>query len=92
MDNAAESLKLVERLIKLNPDLPQVRALRARWVTPLPELIEMIPGTTVYEKAKLIGVSPQAMYCWLRGEYRPNLKQAKRIAKVTGVAVEDIHA
>jgi DNA-binding XRE family transcriptional regulator len=41
-------------------------------------------------KAKALGVSRQTCYYWHNGVTRPNIKQARRLAKITGIAVEEI--
>ena len=46
------------------------------------------PGNT--GKAARLKVSRQTIYVWLSEKYRPTMVQAKRIAKVTGIPVENI--
>ena len=88
-------LRLAEKLLGLIPDTEEgllVRAheLRDRLKTPRTMVLAKVPGETVTEKAAAIGITRQAYYAWQAGEYRPNKKQAKRLANLTGFAAEDI--
>lgn len=58
----------------------------ARAIEPI---LDMIPGTPL-ERAKKLGVSRQSYYGWLWGRQRPDGKQAKKIARLTGVPVNEI--
>lgn len=89
------ALKLAERLIKLTPDeeeglLRRALQIRDRLKTPMHAVLAAVQGDTVAEKCKRIGISRQAYYAWLKGEYRPNLKQARRLAYLTDFKFEDI--
>lgn len=89
------AIKLAERLLKLTPDaeeglIRRAMQIRARLKTPMSMVLDKVPGETVTEKAEKIGITRQAYYGWLKGEYRPNGKQAKRLANLTGISVEDI--
>lgn len=56
---------------------------------PMAEILDKIPGGVTGQAGK-IGVSRQTVYVWRSERFRPTLKQAKRIARVTGVPVEHI--
>ena len=90
------ALKLAEKLIEIAPETEQGlirRALqiRDRLKTPMDKVLaKVLPGSTVTMKCKSIGITRQAYYAWLKGEYRPNPKQAKRLAALTGYKFEDI--
>lgn len=48
-------------------------------------LDRVLPGETVIEKAKRVGVSRNTWYAWYRGEVRPNRHQAKRLEELTKI-------
>jgi hypothetical protein len=89
------ALKLADRLIEAVSDWDEGVSLRAQQIrkrlkTPMKDILEKVPGGTVPEKCKKIGITRQAYYGWLKGGYRPDLKQSKRLASLTGFDVEDI--
>ena len=89
------ALKLAEKLLELTSETEEglfrrVSQLRDRLKTPMSMVLEKVPGETVTEKAAKIGITRQAYYAWRSGEYRPNAKQAKRLANLTGLNAEDI--
>lgn len=90
------ALKLAERLLKLTPDteeglIRRAMQIRDRLKTPMSMVLEkVLPGSSVTAKCEAIGVTRQAYYGWLSGQYRPNLKQAKRLAALSGFKAEDI--
>ena len=89
------ALKLAEKLLELTPEAEEglhlrVMQLRDRLKTPMHMVLDAVQGDTVTEKAARIGITRQAYYAWYKGEYRPNLKQARRLAFLTDFNVEDI--
>lgn len=88
------ALKLVERLIKAGGDQGVTRRamkLRARLTaTPMSIILDKVPGASVIEKAKSLGVSRQTFYYWLDGVTRPNIAMARKLSRITGFAVEEI--
>lgn len=89
------ALKLAERLIELTPEddeslLRRAMQIRDRLKTPMAAVLAKVPGDTLVEKCKKIGISRQAYYAWLKGEYRPNLRQSKRLANLTGYTADEI--
>ena len=89
------ALKLAEKLLELTSETEEglfrrVSQLRDRLKTPMSMVLDAVQGDTVTEKAKRIGITRQAYYAWYKGEYRPNLKQAKRLAHLTDFSAEDI--
>lgn len=89
------ALKLAERLLELTPEaeeglIRRAMQIRDRLKTPMAMVLDKVPGDSITAKAAKIGITRQAYYGWLRGEYRPNLKQAKRLANLTGLSAEDI--
>jgi DNA-binding XRE family transcriptional regulator len=57
---------------------------------PMAAILRKIKADTDVERAKICGVSRQALFAWKRGISRPNPEQAKRLAKLTGLTVEQI--
>ena len=88
------ALKLVERLIKAGGNEGVTRRamkMRARLTaTPMSIILDKVPGASVIEKAKALGVSRQTFYYWLDGVTRPNIRQARKLNKITGLSVEEI--
>lgn len=88
-----EARRLIERLIKISPDdglTARALKLRDRLKLPMWMVIDKIPGETMVAKAKRIGVSRQTIYYWLSGETRPNKKQARLLATLTGFDAAEI--
>ena len=90
------ALKLAERLVKAVPDADEGLLLRVQQVvdrlkTPMSVVLDAVQGDSVTEKCKRIGITRQNYYCWLKGEYRPNLKQSRRLAHITGLDVDEIY-
>jgi hypothetical protein len=88
-----QALKLVERLIEHAPDAgmrKRLMKLRGPLKVPIQAILDKVPGESVIQKAKAIGVTRQAIYGWLDGLCRPNPKQARKIAKITGFSVADV--
>jgi DNA-binding XRE family transcriptional regulator len=57
---------------------------------PMEVILKKVPGDTIMEQAAAIGISRQAFYAWRNGISRPNMTQAKKLAKMTGFTVEQI--
>jgi DNA-binding XRE family transcriptional regulator len=57
---------------------------------PMAAILAKVPGDTLAERARQIGVSRQTMYVWAQERFRPSADQAAIIAKLTGVPVEQI--
>jgi len=89
-----EALKLVERLIALEPDmgtLHHARKMRERLKLPMSVVLESLyPDLSVVEKVEKLGVTRQAYYSWLNGLSRPSVKLSKKMAALTGYDAEDI--
>lgn len=89
------AIKLAEKLIEITPEteaglLLRAMQIRDRLKTPMQDVLAKVPGASVTEKAAKIGITRQAYYAWLKGEYRPNRQQAKRLASLTDYSVEEI--
>jgi DNA-binding XRE family transcriptional regulator len=59
---------------------------------PMAAILAKVPGDTLAERARQIGVSRQTMYVWAQERFRPSTDQARIIADLTGVPVNQIMA
>jgi DNA-binding XRE family transcriptional regulator len=57
---------------------------------PMADILAKVPGDTIADRARAIGVSRQTMYIWTDEKFRPAPAVAKRISKLTGVPAEHI--
>lgn len=57
---------------------------------PMADILAKVPGDTLAERARKIGVSRQTMYVWAKEQFRPSSQQAAIIAELTGVPAEQI--
>lgn len=88
------ALKLAERLLEIAPDVGEetlAKQLHSRLQRPMAEILAKVPGDSLTERAKAIGITRQCYYAWLKGVYRPHLKQAKKLARLTGLDLADIY-
>jgi DNA-binding XRE family transcriptional regulator len=67
-----------------------LRAVAHKLRYPLADILAKVPGDTLSERARKIGVSRQTMYVWAQEKFRPGRDQAAIISKLTGVPVEQI--
>lgn len=83
------TLKLLDRLIKASrdPSLSRhAKKMRAKaLLLPMSEILKKVPGQTLASKARFLGVSKETCHGWNKGAWRPNEKQARKLAKVTGI-------
>lgn len=89
----SQALKLIERLIELSPDAGLTAyaiKMRDRLALPMAHVLDKVPGETVVDRAKSLGITRQAYYAWLRGVSRPSRKQARRLEKITGFNADEI--
>ncbi|HEX3520806.1 MAG TPA: hypothetical protein VHT52_01810, partial [Stellaceae bacterium] len=68
----------------------EFRALIHKLRYPMRDILAKVPGDTIADRARSIGVSRQTMYIWTDEKFRPAPAVAKRIAKLTGVPAEHI--
>jgi DNA-binding XRE family transcriptional regulator len=81
------------RAIQIAPLPALARDLRAvahKLRYPLADILAKVPGDTLADRARAIGVSRQTMYVWAQERFRPSTQQAAIIAKLTGIPVEQI--
>jgi DNA-binding XRE family transcriptional regulator len=57
---------------------------------PMAAILARVPGDTLAERARRIGVSRQTMYVWAQERFRPSSLQARIISNLTGVPVAQI--
>ena len=67
-----------------------VKELREIDLVPMSYIMSKVPGETIIEKMEKVGVSRQTYYFWMQGRSRPSLRQAERLAELTGIPVGDI--
>jgi DNA-binding XRE family transcriptional regulator len=68
----------------------ELQAIAHKLRYPMADILAKVPGDTLSARARKIGVSRQTMYVWAEEKFRPTLPQARTIAKLTGVPVEQI--
>jgi DNA-binding XRE family transcriptional regulator len=74
----------------LNALANDVLAVAHKFRYPMAKILAKVPGDTLAERARQIGVSRQTMYVWAQERFRPSADQAAIIAKLTGVPIEQI--
>lgn len=86
------ALKLAQRLLEVSPETDEelIQRLVIRLKMPMAKVLAKVPGDTVPEKCKKIGITRQNYYAWLKGFYRPSLTQAKRLEALTGYDADAI--
>ena len=67
-----------------------LRAVAHKLRHPMADILAKVPGDTLAERARKVGVSRQTMYVWAAENFRPSTEQATIIANLTGVPVDDI--
>jgi hypothetical protein len=71
--------------------LRNLERLQARLqLVPMADILAKLPDDTVTARAKRLGITRQAYYDWVNGKSRPNIKQARRLQKLTGFTVQEI--
>ena len=89
-------LKLVARLVRESSTdrSLQARALKLhrQLAIPMAEILAKVPGQSVADKVKLLGITRQAWYGWMNGSSRPSYDKAKQLHQLTGYSIADIRA
>src|SRR3984885_7289433 len=67
-----------------------LRAIVHKLRHPMADILAKVPGDTLSERARAIGVSRQTMYVWAQERFRPSTAQAAIIAELTGIPAEEI--
>jgi DNA-binding XRE family transcriptional regulator len=85
-----ESIETIIALQTLEAVRRDLQAVAHKLRYPMTDILAKVPGDTLTERARKIGVSRQTMYVWAEEKFRPTGAQAKTISKLTGVPVEQI--
>jgi DNA-binding XRE family transcriptional regulator len=67
-----------------------LRAVAHKFLHPMAAILAKVPGDTLAARARAIGVSRQTMYVWAQEKFRPSTDQARIIADLTGVPIDEI--
>ena len=90
MTDTLETLDGVIATLSLAPLKRELQAVAHKLRYPMADILAKVPGDNLTARARKIGVSRQTMYVWAEERFRPTLRQARTIAKLTGVPVEQI--
>jgi len=83
--------KLIQRLMELSQDPKLKRSLRKHGLSiPMSEILKKVPGVSVAEKARALGVNRATWYVWMKGSSRPNLEKAKKLSEWTNYSIAEI--
>lgn len=87
-------LAMAERLVAITEGEAHTIALALRSAVtpprPMDEILELVPGATETDKIERIGISRQGFYNWKLGRSRPRRDQARKLARLTGLPIEEI--
>jgi DNA-binding XRE family transcriptional regulator len=90
MDDFNHQLDQLAEAIAVPALKREFRALVHRLRYPMADILAKVPGDSLADRARAIGVSRQTIYVWTDEKFRPVPAMAKKIAKLTGVPVEHI--
>lgn len=92
MKKNAELLKTLNSLIAHQPAplRREIEMVAHKLKYPMADILAKMKLGSVSEQARKLKVSRQTIYVWTSERYRPTSLQAKRIAKLTGVPIENI--
>lgn len=89
-----KSLQLIEELLATLP-YPRwqrlLRAMHTQLQLPMAEVLAKVPGETVVEKCRHLGVARNTYYEWLNEGFRPSVEQARKLERLTGFLATQIH-
>jgi DNA-binding XRE family transcriptional regulator len=88
--NFLQELARATQIAPLNALANDLLAVAHKARYPMAAILAKVPGDTLAERARKIGVSRQTMYVWAQERFRPSSEQAAIIAKLTGVPIEQI--
>lgn len=89
----ALAMDLVEQLIAAAPDQDTkdlALALRERIRIPMTAILIKMPGESVADKSRKLGISRTTYYAWTEGKARPRRGLAERVAEYTGFTWQEI--
>lgn len=89
--------RLAKKLLKQPPAIARVVERLQKRIDliaglPMKDVLARLPVQKRTEQAKLLGCARQSLYDWVNERSRPNLQQAEKLAKLTGLSVKDIRA
>jgi DNA-binding XRE family transcriptional regulator len=90
MTDTLESLDGIIATLTLAPLKRELQAVAHKLRFPMADILAKVPGDNLTARARKIGVSRQTLYVWAEERFRPTARQAKTIAKLTGVPIEQI--
>jgi predicted transcriptional regulator len=87
------TVKALKRIMEQDND-PRIRArarkMYAHLALPMSLILKKVPGVTITDKAKVLGVNRATWYVWQSGATRPNIEKAEQLARITGYSVAEI--
>ena len=93
MDTTDPQLEVLDHLIATSTDpslVAQAQKWRNRITLPMAKILEKVPGESVPEKYRRVGVPRQTWFSWMNGKARPNRKTAVKLARMTGYSRSEI--
>lgn len=87
MDTPDPQLDVLDHLIATSTDprlVAQARKWRNRITLPMADILAKVPGESVPDKYRRLGVPRQTWFSWVNGKARPNRKTAAKLARLTG--------
>src|SRR5215813_2313388 len=68
------------------------RQIEMRLKLPMTTVLDAVPGDSIAERSRQIGITRATYYSWHEGRSRPKLELAKRLEELTGISAEAIIA
>jgi hypothetical protein len=88
------ALQLAVHLATTSPDralrLDARRILRRLDAVPMDKILDLVPGTSITDRCRAVGVTRTTWYSWQNGITRPRNRAAFTLARITGIDVADI--
>jgi len=89
------ALRILRMLMKagLEPESHDLaRQIEMRLKLPMTTVLDAVPGDSIAERSRQIGITRATYYSWHEGRSRPKLELAKRLEELTGISAEAIIA
>ena len=93
-DPRSRAARLAQALVDASIDASEralAEQLLARIRLPMSKVLEKVPGHSVTDRARCVGVTRATYYSWFDGFSRPKRKQAERLEQLTGFPANLIH-
>jgi hypothetical protein len=90
----SQQLQLIDQLLAATPQPRWQRflsAMRDQLQLPMADVLAKVPGETVADRARFLGVARNTYYEWLNEGFRPSLRQALALEELTGFPAAQIH-